>query len=194
MNTPNMIRKSGKQRVRYTAKSNPWRRKEYQEYDPKFCQTILEVATSGQWVPAMALALGCVPKTIYNWAEKHPEFKEAFEKARVISQGSMEKFGLMGMAGELPKFNYKVWKDIMINRFPGEYTFSEDSKKGDTNITLNTLQVLPDDKLNSKIESLTKMINQAEYAQGKLTKHERIEDGTFTVVGGESEKDQVSSD
>lgn len=145
-------------------------------YKPEYCQRIMEVAIQGGWVPAMAVECGCCEKTIYNWAENHEDFKKAFTKARLLSKSIMEKYGMAGMSGELPKFNAAMWKNIMANRFPGEYKFNEDAKSL-PNLTVNNISLVPNDELNKKISSLSKMLYGKDIIDAE---YEEIEAGTST--------------
>lgn len=151
-------------------------------FKPEFITTILEVAASGGWVPQMALACGVSKSCIYKWRDAHPEFGEAFETARVMVEALLNKIIMAGMTGELPKFNYAAAKDKLNQICPGEYKFFEGTGRNNigTNITVNNLQVLPDDQLNNKIAALTGMVKQFEIASGKEpieARPEPIEDG-----------------
>ncbi len=68
---------------------------------------------------SFALKLDVAPGTIYEWADKHPEFKEAKAKAENRQEHLMTCFGLKGMRGQFPVFHQAAWIFFMKCRFSG---------------------------------------------------------------------------
>lgn len=55
------------------------------KYDPKFIPTALELLGLGHTITALAGALGVNRSTLYDWAEAHPEWREALEVGQARS-------------------------------------------------------------------------------------------------------------
>jgi hypothetical protein len=91
------------------------------DYDPKYCDMIVEAMTQGKSVAAFAADIGKARSTINYWAEHFPEFSEALKKGKAACAAWWEErirdivkgkegnvtaaiFGLKNMAAE-------DWKD-----------------------------------------------------------------------------------
>lgn len=59
------------------------------DYKPEYCDRIKEMGKRGLHVYQIALALECSLESLYRWADKYPEFSEAFTCARAWSKGAM---------------------------------------------------------------------------------------------------------
>jgi len=64
------------------------------EYDPKYCDLVMEIGSQGKSICSMGAAIGVASKTIYNWAEVHPEFKDALEEAKALQKAFFENLSL----------------------------------------------------------------------------------------------------
>jgi hypothetical protein len=90
------------------------------KYDPAYCEQVIELGKQGMSIVEIACALGVHRETIEkNWPEKHPEFSEAFARARDESQAWWEKAGREGLTAD--KFNAQVWSRSMAARFPHDW-------------------------------------------------------------------------
>lgn len=90
------------------------------EYDPNYCETVIDLGKQGYSPAQMCAHFDVSRQTIDNWAAAHPEFLEAFNRAKVHCQAWWEAKGQGGM--ELPGFNAAVWKKSMEARFRDDYT------------------------------------------------------------------------
>lgn len=89
------------------------------DYDPAFCEKVIEWGKQGKSLTWMAAALDVVKQSIYNWMETHPEFLDAMTRARHYSQAYWEDQGQEGMWAD--KFNGSVWSRSMSARFPEDW-------------------------------------------------------------------------
>ena len=135
------------------------------KYSPSMCDDILKVASEGGHVASMMIKLGIASKeTFYRWQNENPEFKEAYNLSKLMSQAYYEKLGLSGILGEIPNFNSSTYALIMNNKFSDEYKRSG-SGGSHTEITLNTLNMSPeqiDSKIAQKLEKLKSLGNTYE--------------------------------
>lgn len=89
------------------------------DYDPSFCDTVIEAGKLGKSITWIATELGVIRQTIYNWMEAHPEFLDAMTRAKDFSQRWWEDKGQEGM--EKQGFNASVWSRSMAARFPDDW-------------------------------------------------------------------------
>lgn len=89
------------------------------EYDPAYCERVLELGAGGASIAEMAYELGCCKNTLNSWAEKNPEFLTAFTRAKLASQVWWEKKGRdnLGTSG----FQQAMWSRSMAARFPEDW-------------------------------------------------------------------------
>ena len=94
-------------------------------YRPEYCEKVIELGKQGCSVVEMAAELGVEHRSTIEseWPEAHPEFSEAFTRAKLLSQAWWEKTGRVGMI-EKPggvKLNTGVWSRSMAARFPADW-------------------------------------------------------------------------
>ncbi len=84
-------------------------------YNPKYCQMVIEHMASGLSKEAFCGAIGIAKQTLYNWMRGHKEFLDAVHIGEAKSLYFWEKKGIEGMwlGG---KFNFIVWKFNIQNR------------------------------------------------------------------------------
>jgi hypothetical protein len=89
------------------------------KYDPDYCKELKEHMAKGGSVESFAGSIGVSKKTIYNWAEKFPEFGEAKAIGEMLSYKWWFDAGQAGlyMGGKENPFNTTVWIFAMKNRF-----------------------------------------------------------------------------
>lgn len=51
------------------------------KYDPEYCHTVRELAQKGMFVEEWCAHIGMTMSTLYNWANRHPEFEQAVHEA-----------------------------------------------------------------------------------------------------------------
>jgi transposase len=55
------------------------------KYDPAYCDQIIDFMANGYSVAAFAGSIRVARRTVYNWAEEHPEFMHALQTAQASS-------------------------------------------------------------------------------------------------------------
>ena len=68
----------------------------------------------------MAVALCVTRKTVYEWIDQKPEFRDAMARAREESQAKWEAMGMKGL-DHAKTFNGHLYAFLMGCRFPHEY-------------------------------------------------------------------------
>lgn len=62
------------------------------DYRPEFCDKIIELGAQGCSIVEFAAELGCTSKqTLFNWAAAHPDFMEAFTRAKILAEAAFSK-------------------------------------------------------------------------------------------------------
>lgn len=93
------------------------------EYDPSFCEKVIECGEKGMSVVEMAAEIGVSRNTLETeWPKRHPAFLEAFTHARLASQAWWEKMGRENLI--MPSgvnFQASVWSRSMAARFPADW-------------------------------------------------------------------------
>lgn len=94
------------------------------EYDPSFCDLVIEEGKKGKSIVQMALACGVCRTTLKTWAAEHPEFLAAFTLAKEYSLQWWESVAQTHMIEEpgAAKLNHGIWSRSMAARFPDDYT------------------------------------------------------------------------
>lgn len=93
-------------------------------YDPFYCQRVIELGKKGMSVVEMAADIGVTRSTLETeWPSAHPEFSEAFTRAREESQAWWEAIGRSMMIEEpgSAKLNTGIWSRSMAARFPRDW-------------------------------------------------------------------------
>lgn len=86
------------------------------DYHPSYCEIVRQCGAHGMFDAELSAALGCSQVALWQWAEAHPEFREAIDDARTLSKAYWERLGRKGVltAG----FNQALWALIMRAKFP----------------------------------------------------------------------------
>ena len=127
------------------------------KYKPEMCDIVVQVANDGGFHAAMMVALGIGNDTFYRWKREIPEFKEAVEKADLISLALQEAILMDGMLGKIKGYNYSANSKILDNKYKALY---QKDGSGNTEITINTVNLTPeqlDNKIAQKLEKLKTM-------------------------------------
>ena len=128
------------------------------KYKPEMCDIVQAVAHDGGFHAAMMVACGITNDTFYAWKRDIPEFKEAVEKADLISLALQEAALMDGMMGKIKNYNFSANAMILNNKYKALYTRGEGS--GNTEVTINTINLTPDQidtKIAQKLEKLRSM-------------------------------------
>ncbi len=67
------------------------------DYKPEYCEMLIEHGESGLSFEAFAGVIGTTFKTLYTWADKHPEFLQAKKEFEAKSRVFWEKEGIEGL-------------------------------------------------------------------------------------------------
>lgn len=89
------------------------------DYKPEYCETVLRLGREGKSVVQMACAVDVVRQTLHDWCKVHPEFLDAFTRAKQLSQDWWETQAQCGLTAD--KFNAQLWSRSMAARFPEDY-------------------------------------------------------------------------
>lgn len=89
------------------------------DYDPAFCERVVELGKEGYSRAMIAGELGVVRQTLHDWASRHPEFLDAMMRAKEFSLAWWETQGLRGIWSR--DFNANAYKLQMMNRFPDDW-------------------------------------------------------------------------
>lgn len=112
-------------------------------YDPSYCDVVIELGRLGKSKAQMASHFEVSRQTIDNWADAHPEFLEALNRAMAHCQAWWEDQAQSGMF--TPGFNAAVWKKSVEARFRDDYTEKReiDHKSSDGSMTPVRIELVP---------------------------------------------------
>ncbi|SET91462.1 hypothetical protein [Stenotrophomonas indicatrix] len=88
-------------------------------YKPEYCDVVVDLGRQGKSVVQMACAIDVVRSTLYEWCKDHPEFSDAFTRAKQLSQDWWETQAQCGLTAD--RFNAQLWSRSMAARFPEDY-------------------------------------------------------------------------
>lgn len=128
------------------------------KYKPEMCDVVIQVANDGGFHAAMMVALDIGNDTFYRWKREIPEFKEAVEKADLISLALQEAALMDGMLGKIKGYNFSANAMILNNKYKALYQRTDGGST--TDITINTINLTPeqlDTKIAQKLEKLKSM-------------------------------------
>lgn len=130
--------------------------KDKTKYRPEMCEKIKEIAADGGHVASMCAELEIKSRdTFYRWLRKYPEFKEAYNESRMLSQAFYENILLAGACGRIKNYNFSSIAMIMNNKFPEDYKRSANGSNTEINIgSINSIDNLDTKALDSKIQRL----------------------------------------
>ena len=92
------------------------------DYRAEMCERVIEAGKLGKSVAWMAAELEVSKDSLYEWAKVHPEFSDAFTRARLESQRWWEDMGqdnMIARPGET--MNAAIWSRSMAARFPDDW-------------------------------------------------------------------------
>jgi transposase-like protein len=97
------------------------------DYRPEFCEQAVELGAQGKSYAQIGAAFGVARKTLYEWAERYPEFRDALARARDLSLSWWEEQAHTGMweSPEGLRLNPQLWSRSMAARFPDDYRESK---------------------------------------------------------------------
>lgn len=88
-------------------------------YNSKMCVEIIELAEIGKTITQIAAHWHVTEEDVRGWTEDSdkPEFKKAYEVARVCSEAYYEDIGQKGMKGKISDFKASAWAQFMKSEF-----------------------------------------------------------------------------
>ena len=90
------------------------------KYDPSYCDRVIELGAEGHSPEAIAAQLGVLRQTMLAWADVHPEFFAALQRAKDLELLWWEEAGRKALYAD--KFQQAVWAKSMQARFRDKYT------------------------------------------------------------------------
>jgi len=93
------------------------------QYDPAYCERIIELGRLGKSIEQIAAQIGVGTKTMYNWRDEFPEFLRALEIAKELELDWWENIAqnMMVENKDGSKLNSAIWSRSMAARFPKKY-------------------------------------------------------------------------
>ncbi len=124
------------------------------KYDTEFCKIMIKLAAEGRTPAQIAQAIGITKPTLLEWANektsKHPDFVDAYKRARTAFQSYHEDLMVKGLKGVLPKYSSATHMFFMKNNFKDDYSETTTQK-----IELkNDLKGLSNQEIDDAIRSL----------------------------------------
>lgn len=94
------------------------------DYDPSFCEKVIELGKLGKSFEQMAMQLNVSYRTLCRWRDSVPDFCHALEEAQALEQAWWEEMAhsylIEHKDGE--KINVGLWSRSMAARFPKKYS------------------------------------------------------------------------
>lgn len=90
------------------------------KYDPAMCDVVIDLGEQGKSRTQIARTLGTTRKTLLEWEEVHPDFRNAMSIASDYAQAWWEDQGQIGLTDK--SFNGHVYSFQMKNRFREDYS------------------------------------------------------------------------
>ena len=89
------------------------------EYDPEYCDVLVDKMSQGYSFEACAGFIGVSFQTLYNWAQKYPQFLEAKKEAFAAGRVFWEKLAIDNIINSFQgdTLNASIWIFNMKNRF-----------------------------------------------------------------------------
>ena len=92
-------------------------------YDPAYCEMVVELGKLGKSIEQICYNLNTPIRTLYEWRDRHEEFSQALDEAKVYEQAWWEEQAAAYMLEhkDAPKLNASIWSRSMAARFPKKY-------------------------------------------------------------------------
>lgn len=90
------------------------------DYDPAYCETVVELGKEGKSFTQIAVALDTSKASLHRWMEAHEEFRTAVTRAKECEQAWWEDAAMTGKAGDM--IHPTVWAKSVAARFRDDYT------------------------------------------------------------------------
>jgi hypothetical protein len=92
-------------------------------YDPAYCEMVVKLGKLGKSIEQICYNLNTPIRTLYEWRDRHEEFSQALDEAKVYEQAWWEEQAAAYMLEhkDAPKLNASIWSRSMAARFPKKY-------------------------------------------------------------------------
>lgn len=99
------------------------------KYQKKYCDLVIEIMREGKSLVAVAAEIGVSRKILNDWQVRYPDFREACDVGKALSQAWWEKLATMVAVGahhntRYAKANYGMIQFLISRRFPDYYAKS----------------------------------------------------------------------
>jgi hypothetical protein len=97
-------------------------------YKKEYCEQLIKFMSNGYSFSAFGGEIGIGRRTLFDWAERHPEFKEASEAGQMAAQRYIEHLARIKMLGkdvegvEVKKMDTALIIFFLKTRFRKDYT------------------------------------------------------------------------
>ena len=86
------------------------------KYKKEFVDKLPSLMANGESVAEVCGVLNITRETFYQWVKNKPDFAEAYQRGRLLSEAWWQKLGRAGALGQKP-VNPTIWIFNMKNRF-----------------------------------------------------------------------------
>ncbi len=114
------------------------------KYNQDMCLKAHELLSRGKSLAAICREFKISRKTLYNWMDAHPEFREIIDIGMQAAQARWEDMGEDGVVGNCEKFSAPTWIFTMKNRFREDYAENKDTSNDKKAIIADLLDKLID--------------------------------------------------
>lgn len=111
------------------------------KYRAEFCQGVISHMEKGKSITSFAAQCNVSKKTLYEWLQQYPEFKEAKAIGEAKSVAWWEDLGQGAVTGQVPGFQQAAYIFTMKCRF-GKFGYRDDVQVDDDGDE-TTLQNVP---------------------------------------------------
>lgn len=126
------------------------------DYDPKYCDDIVDYLTDGRHIIEYAAKIGVAKSTIYEWANNNPEFSVALKKAQSKSTAWWLNLHKLKASGVQREGSDLLIIHMLKNKDREEFGDKQEEKKADDNAAIlngcstETLSLIAKDLANGK--------------------------------------------
>lgn len=111
------------------------------KYDPAYCDLAIEIMAEGKSIASVACAIGVARSKLWEWGEANPQFRNALDLGKELSQQYWENLSSEMGNGEASLCDVKskgssgMVQFMMSRRFPDYYTKTQSDIKSEVKQT-----------------------------------------------------------
>ena len=126
-------------------------------YKPEYCEAFKEMCRKGLSVPEIAAHLNVRRQTLWDWAERYPDFADAYKTGSEYRQLWWANLGKLGLMGEKKvNLGFYVWLSKNLAGWQDKVVSTESQDLKDV------VNDLPEQKLVEDTEAMLALIKNAE--------------------------------